>query len=188
MRKRLKKANSKISALERVQKDDSEANSDDEPASHNAGASFGGRNEKRNKKHSSWIFCRSVLEAFMTQLITISVKRLTSFGFHLRFNYQWLEEENKEREKKPTRGEGWLCDFVTTDQRDCSDRKILASSRGGKEVVRHGRIELDSHVDTIVFGKKCVVLNYTGQEYDVLPYTDIYDSIKIVLIAKAGTA
>ena len=53
VRKRLEKANSKIYALERAQKNDSEANSDDEPASHNAGASFGGRNEERNKKQSS---------------------------------------------------------------------------------------------------------------------------------------
>ena len=53
MRKRPKKANIKISALEQAQKDDPEANSDNEPASHNAGASFGGRNEKRNKKQSS---------------------------------------------------------------------------------------------------------------------------------------
>ena len=53
MRKRLKKANSKIYALERAQKDNSEANSDNETASHNAGTSFGGRNEKRNKKQSS---------------------------------------------------------------------------------------------------------------------------------------
>ena len=53
MRKRLKKVNINISELERAQKGDSEANSDDEPASHNAGASFGGRNEKCNKKQSS---------------------------------------------------------------------------------------------------------------------------------------
>ena len=53
MRKRLKNANSNISALEGTLKEDSEANSDDEPASHNSGAPFGGRNEKRKKKHSS---------------------------------------------------------------------------------------------------------------------------------------
>ena len=88
MRKRLKKANSKISALERAQKDDSNANSDDETASYNAGASFGGHNEKRNRKQSSWLFFHSMLEVFMTQLITIIVKRLTSFGFHIGFNYQ----------------------------------------------------------------------------------------------------
>ena len=98
----------------------------------------------------------------MTQLITTIVKLLTSFGFHLGFNYQWLEEDNKERETKPKRGERRICNFVTTDRRDCSDRKTLASSRGGKEAVLNGRIELDSHADTIVFGKNCVVLNYTG--------------------------
>ena len=53
MRKRLMKASSNISALERAEKVDSDANSDDEPDSHNAGASFGGRNEKCNKKQSS---------------------------------------------------------------------------------------------------------------------------------------
>ena len=53
MHNRLKKKKSKISALEREQKDYSEAHSNNEPASNNAGASFGGRNEKRNKKHSS---------------------------------------------------------------------------------------------------------------------------------------
>ena len=124
----------------------------------------------------------------MTQLITIIVKLLTSFGFHLGFNYQWLEEDIKERETKPTRGECRICDFVTTDQKDCSVRKISALSRGGKEVVHHGIIELDSHADTIVFVKNCVVLNYTGRECDMSPYTDTYESIKRVPIAKAGTA
>ena len=99
----------------------------------------------------------------MTQLITIIVKRLTSFGFHIVFNYQWIEKDKKERETKPTRGECHICGFVTADQRDCSNRKILASSRGVKELFRHGRIELYSHADTMVFGKNCVVLNYTGR-------------------------
>ena len=124
----------------------------------------------------------------MTQLITIIVKRLTSFGFHIGFNYQQIEKDNKERETKPTRGERRICGFVMTDRRDCSDRKILASSRGGKEVVHHGRIELDPHANNIVFGKNCVFLNYTGRECDVSPYTDTYESIKSVPIAKAGTA
>ena len=84
-----------------------------------------------------------------------------SFGFHIGFNYQWIEKDNKERETKPTRGERCICDFVTTDRRDCSDRKILASSRGGKEVVQHRRIELDYHANTIVFGKNSVVQDYT---------------------------
>ena len=128
-----------------------------------------------------------MLEAFTTQLITIIVKLLTSFGLYL-FNYHRLEEDNQEQETKPTRGERCICDFVTTDQRDCSDRKISASSCGDKEVVHHGRIELDSHAGTIVFGKNCVVFNYTGRECDVSPYTDTYESIKSVPIAKAGTA
>ena len=46
---------------------------------------------------------------------------------------------------------------------------------------------MDSHANTIVFGKNCVVLNYTGLECDVLPYTDTYESIKSLPIAKAYT-
>ena len=123
----------------------------------------------------------------MTQLITVIVKQLTSFGFHIGFNYQWIEKDNKERETKPTRGERRICNFVTTDQRDFSDRKIQASSRGGKEVVHQGRIGLVFHADTVVFGKNSIVLNYNGQECDVLPYTDTYESIKSVPIVKTGT-
>ena len=35
-----------------------------------------------------------------------------------------------------------------------------------------GRIELDSHADTIVLGRNCVILTYTVKEYEVSPYSD----------------
>jgi len=94
----------------------------------------------------------------------------------------WIDF-NEEREQEPR-----ICDFVTTDRRDCPERKILVTSREDQDKVHHGRIELDSHAGTIVFGKNCVVLAFTGRECDVSPYTDTYDSIKSVPIAKAGTA
>jgi len=103
-------------------------------------------------------------------------------GFRLE-TYDWIDF-NEEREQERRR----ICDFVTTDRRDCPERKISATSREDQYKVHHGRIELDSHADTIVFGKNCVVLAFTGRECDVSPYTDTYDSIKSVPIAKAGTA
>ena len=41
----------------------------------------------------------------------------------------------------------------------------------------HGRIELDSHADTVVLGSNCVVLHHTGKVCEVSPYTDEYDAI-----------
>lgn len=79
-----------------------------------------------------------------------------------------------------------ICDFMTTVRRDSSTRTISAVSHEDK--IYHGRIELDSHADTIVFGKNCTVLHYTGRECDVSPYTDAYESIKSVPIAQAATA
>jgi hypothetical protein len=52
----------------------------------------------------------------------------------------------------------------------------------------YGKTELDSHADTVVLGSNCVILNYTGRECDVSPYTDTYDAIKGVSIVKGATA
>jgi len=102
-------------------------------------------------------------------------------GFRLETS-DWIDfNEEREQERR-------ICDFITTDRRDCPEQKISATSREDQHKVHHGRIELDSHADTIVFGKNCVVLAFTGRECDVAPYTDTYDSIKSVPIAKAGTA
>ena len=52
----------------------------------------------------------------------------------------------------------------------------------------YSRSELDSHADTVVLGGNCVILNYSGRECDVSPYTDAYDAIKGVPIVKGATA
>jgi hypothetical protein len=49
-------------------------------------------------------------------------------------------------------------------------------------------MELDSHADTVVLGRNCVILSYTGRECDVSPYTDVYDAIKGVPIVSGATA
>ena len=51
-----------------------------------------------------------------------------------------------------------------------------------------GRMELDSHADTIVAGANCVVLAYTGRECDVSPYDDKYEPVSGVPIVNATTA
>ena len=49
-------------------------------------------------------------------------------------------------------------------------------------------MKLDSHADTIVAGSNCVVLEYTGEVCDVLPFQQDYDAIKDVKIATVATA
>jgi hypothetical protein len=78
-------------------------------------------------------------------------------GFRLESS-DWIDF-NKEQEQEQRR----ICDFITTDRRDCPERKISAMSQEGPYKVHHGRIELDSRANTIVFGKNCVVLAFTGR-------------------------
>ena len=52
---------------------------------------------------------------------------------------------------------------------------------------RHGRIELDSHADTVVLGSNCVVLHHTGNVCEVSPYTDEYDAITDIPVVQGAT-
>ena len=78
-----------------------------------------------------------------------------------------------------------ICDFTTTERRDCLSRTISENSH--TEPVHHGRIEIYSHADTIVFGRNCAVIHFTERECNVSLYTDAYETIKSVKIACAGT-
>ena len=51
----------------------------------------------------------------------------------------------------------------------------------------HGRIELDSHADTVVLGSNCVVLHHTGKVCEVSPYTDEYDAITDIPVVQGAT-
>ena len=50
-----------------------------------------------------------------------------------------------------------------------------------------GRIELDSHVDTIVLGTNCVILSHTGQICEVMPYSDTYNAITNIPVVTGAT-
>ena len=52
----------------------------------------------------------------------------------------------------------------------------------------NGKIELDSHADTIVAGANCCILSYTGRVCDVAPYREDYEAVSDVPIVKAATA
>ena len=70
-----------------------------------------------------------------------------------------------------------------------ANRRISSSSqKSPSNTIHYGKCEMDSHADTIVAGRNCVVLNYTGKECDVEMFSDSHDAIKNVPLAQVGTA
>ena len=67
----------------------------------------------------------------------------------------------------------------TSSSKSCTKRTNIVGETG--------RVELDTHADTIVLGANCTVLAYTGKECDVSPYTDAYDAIKHVPVVTGAT-
>ena len=59
--------------------------------------------------------------------------------------------------------------------------------RRKKTLPSHGRIELNSHADTVVLGSNCVVLHHTGKVCEVSPYVDEYDAITDVSVVRGAT-
>ena len=53
--------------------------------------------------------------------------------------------------------------------------------------VYNGRVELDSHADTFVVGRNCLIMHYTKRVCDVMPYSDKYESKTAVPIVTAAT-
>lgn len=51
----------------------------------------------------------------------------------------------------------------------------------------NGRIDLDSHADTVVLGSNCVVLHYTGKVCEVSPYSDEYEAIADIPVFGGAT-
>lgn len=41
--------------------------------------------------------------------------------------------------------------------------------------IYEGRSELDTHVDTFVVDRNCLLMHYTGRVCDVMPYSNDYD-------------
>ena len=67
-----------------------------------------------------------------------------------------------------------ICDFTTSRQRIAKLKMNGPASKkiGAANTIKHGRLDLDTHADTIVFGQSFILLSKTGRECDVSPYTD----------------
>ena len=82
-----------------------------------------------------------------------------------------------------------ICDFTNSRQRIANLRANGPTFRriGVTNTINHGRIEIDTHANTIVFGQSFILLSETGRECDVSPHTDEYEAIKNVSIVSSAT-
>ena len=84
------------------------------------------------------------------------------------------------------RPRSYVSRVVSSTRRPHSNSKQLQRRRP-QELPTSGRIELDSHADTIVLGSNCVVLHHTGKVCEVSPYSDNYEAIKNVPVVCGAT-
>ena len=56
-----------------------------------------------------------------------------------------------------------------------------------RQAVYDGRVELDTHADTFVAGRNCLLMHYTERICDVMPYSDDYEAQKGVPIVQVAT-
>ena len=76
--------------------------------------------------------------------------------------------------------------MVSSTRRPHSDSKQF-QRHCTQELLACGRIELDSHANTIVLGSNCVILHHTGKVCKVSPYSDDYKAIKNVPVVCGAT-
>ena len=77
-----------------------------------------------------------------------------------------------------------LSDITTSERRISQTQRVVNTNK--EDTPFHGRSELDSHVDTTVVGKNCVILCYTDRSCDVDPFSDKYTPMKDVPIVSAS--
>ena len=78
-----------------------------------------------------------------------------------------------------------ICHFRSISRR-VSRAMVSAVKKRDSAPITSGRIELDSHADTIVAGANCTILEYIGKVRDISPYRDDYDSVTNVPIVHAA--
>ena len=67
-------------------------------------------------------------------------------------------------------------------------RRVSSIEAISHNTERSGRNEMDSHADTIVAGNNCVVLELSGRNVSVAPFSEEYASIDDIPIATVATA
>ena len=69
-----------------------------------------------------------------------------------------------------------LSDITTSERRISHTYRVFSSNK--EYTPFHGRSDLDSHADTTVAVKNCVILCYKDRSCDVAPFSDKYTPMK----------
>ena len=77
-----------------------------------------------------------------------------------------------------------LSDITTSERQISQTQRVVSTNK--EDTPFHGRSELDSHADTTVAGKNCVILRYTDRSCDVAPFSNKYMPMKDVPIVSAA--
>ena len=163
-----KKFKRQILALNRTGggKDDDSGDEDNENYPSDAGDAFGGRNRKKANKKIWLIGCWCILSISLCIKLKYLVIKSLKHIINLTTTTQ-------------TR----ICAFTSRAQNISSSTVTSSSSK-----FHYGHCELDSHADTIVAGKNCIVFSYTGKECSVVLYQEGCDLTDNVPIANVATA
>ena len=78
-----------------------------------------------------------------------------------------------------------LSDIKTSERRISQTQRVVSTKK--EDTPFHGRSELDSHANTNVAGKKCVILCYIYRSCDVAPFSNNYKPMKDVPIVSSAT-
>ena len=78
-----------------------------------------------------------------------------------------------------------LSDITTSELRISQTHRVVNTNK--EDTPFRGRSELDSHADTTVAGKNCVILRYTDHICDIAQFSDKYTPMKDVPIVSSAT-
>ena len=78
-----------------------------------------------------------------------------------------------------------LSNITTSEIRISRTHRVVSANK--EDTPFHGRSEQDSHADTTVARKNCIILRYTGRTCDVSPLSDKYTPMKYVPVVLAAT-
>ena len=76
---------------------------------------------------------------------------------------------------------------IKTSKRTILQARKIYTMKSAPDIA-YRRCELDSHANTIVAGANCTILQFTGQECSVQPYSETYSPIDNVPIVNVATA
>ena len=94
-----------------------------------------------------------------------------------------MREKSKKRSNQGVR----RANGVKVKKRYTKSIMAVKVSRSTTANTYEGRMEVDSHADTFVAGRNCVVMHYTERVADVLPYSDEYKAKTGIPIAQVAT-